>query len=243
MLSSEKRISVEPAHEPERTEFLFEPIQPPTLKDRVAAQIHVAILTGDLAPGARIVESRLAKQMNVAQTTVREAMQDLETQGLVVKYVNRETVVRTFTREDLESLFHLRIVLEGLAVEWAHPYASEETLAPLYQLAEGMRAAALRNAIPEFYEIDLRFHRKLWSLAQNEFLERALIPLSVGPIAFVLAGSPVPLKGNYVQVAGDHVDILDALKTTTPKGARKVMEEKLRSWHRLQLPGFRERNS
>jgi DNA-binding GntR family transcriptional regulator len=230
------------ACEPERAEFLFEPIQPPTLKDRVAAQIHIAILTGDLRPGARIVESRLAKQMNVAQTTAREAMQELETQGLVVKHVNRETLVRTFTREDLEKLFRLRVDLEGLAVECAHPYANEKTLQPLYRLADGMRTAAGRNAIPEFYEIDLKFHRKLWSLANDEFLERALTPLSVGPIAFVLAGSPVPLQGNYVQVANDHVDILNALKTKTAKEARKLMETKLRSWHELQLPGFRERS-
>jgi DNA-binding GntR family transcriptional regulator len=243
MLSTVKRTPAESATNPARPEFLFERIQAPTLKDRVAAQIRVAILTGDLAPGARIVESRLAKQMNVAQTTVREAMQDLETQGLVVKFVNRETVVRTFTRGDLEKLFRLRVELEGLTVECAHPHANEKMLQPLYDMAQAMLAAARRNAIPEFYEIDLKFHKKLWSLAHNEFLERALTPLSVGPIAFVLAGSPVPLKGNYVQVATDHIDILDALKTKTPKSARKVMEEKLRSWHQLQLPGFRERCS
>src|SRR5437667_7004539 len=119
---------------PERTEILFEPIRHPTLKDRVAARIVIAILSGDLTPGARVVESRLAKQMNVAQTTAREAMQDLETQGLVVKYVNRETLVRTFSREDLEKLFRLRVDLEGLAVECAHPHADEKTLQPLYQM-------------------------------------------------------------------------------------------------------------
>ena len=227
------------ASEPEPGGFLFVPVRAPTLKEKVAAQVHVAILTGDLAPGARIVETRLAKQMNVAQSTVREAIQDLETQGLLVKYPNRETLVRTFTRHDLEKLFRLRLELEGLVMELAQPNATVQALKPLYDLVDQMRTAARRDAIAEFYRLDLQFHRALWALTKNEFLERSVTPLSVGPIAFVLAGSPVPLKGNYVQVADDHAEILDALMRRTPKGARRFMEAKLRAWHKLQLRSLR----
>lgn len=227
------------ASEAAQAGFLFSPVRPPTLKEKVASQIHVAILTGDLAPGARIVETRLAKQMNVAQTTVREAIQELENQGLVVKYVNRETQVRKFTRRDIENLFRLRLELEGLAVELARPNANERTLKPLYALVDQMRHAARKNAITEFYKLDLEFHRSLWALSNNEFLEKSIAPLSVGPIAFVLAGSPAPLKGNYLQVADDHADILDALLKRTAKGARKYMQSKLRAWHRMQLRSLR----
>jgi DNA-binding GntR family transcriptional regulator len=220
--------------------FLFSPVRAPTLKEKVASQIHTAILSGDLAPGARIVETRLAKQMNVAQTTVREAIQDLENQGLVVKYVNRETQVRKFTRRDIENLFHVRLELEGLAVELAKQNAKEKTLEPLYLIVDQMRQAARKNAIAEFYNLDVKFHRALWALTGNEFLEKSIAPLSVGPIAFVLAGSPAPLKGNYLQVADDHAEILDALLRQTPKGARRYMQGKLRAWHKLQLRSLRD---
>lgn len=62
-------------------EFQFPPMRAATLKDQVARHIRTAILQSRLEPGARIVESRLAAQMQVAQTTVREAIQDLETRA------------------------------------------------------------------------------------------------------------------------------------------------------------------
>ena len=221
--------------DPSPGEFRFEPVRPPTLKERVAAQIRTAILRGDLAPGARIVESLLAKQMNVAQTTVREAIGELENQGLVVKFVNRETLVRRLLPADLKKLYRARITLEGLAVELAHAHATESGLRPLYSIIEDMRRAARKKDFPEFYQFDLRFHHALWDLANNEFLQRALSTLSVGPFAFVLAGSRAPLDVDYVRVAEDHRDILEAMKNSTAEAARKVMEEKLANWHRMQL--------
>ena len=78
----------------------------------------------------------------MAQTTVREAIQDLETQGFLVKLVNRETRVRTLSASDLADLFVLRVELEGLVMEMAHPRVTEEALAPLYEAAAAMQRAA-----------------------------------------------------------------------------------------------------
>src|SRR5580692_4781707 len=115
-------MSIESLLEP----FSFSPVKAPTLKDGVADHIRTAILTGGLAPGTRIVESKLAREMTVAQTTVREAIQDLANQGLLVKRVNRESLVRKLTVADLNDLFMLRMDLEGLAVELAHSRIDEK---------------------------------------------------------------------------------------------------------------------
>ena len=113
----------------------------------------------------------------------------------------------------------------------------EKALEPLYATVEQMRRAARVKNIPEFYRYDMFFHKQLGALAENEFLERALVPLTVGPIAFVLAGSTAPLEGNYVQVADDHTEILECFKEKTPQLARAVMEAKLRGWYQLQFGG------
>lgn len=220
---------------PDPIVFRFDPVRAPTLKERVAAQIRTAILRGDLTPGSRIVESQLAKQMNVAQTTVREAMAELANQGLVVKYVNRETLVRKLAPADLQKLYRLRVELEGLAAELAQPHANRKSLRPLYATVGQMRRAAARKDIAQFYEFDLIFHHQLAALTGNEFLERAIGTISVGPFAFVLAGFPSPLEANYIQVADDHAQILDVLRDGTPQAARKMIEEKLSSWHQIQL--------
>jgi hypothetical protein len=57
----------------------------------------------------------------------------------------------------------------------------------------------------------------------------------VGPIAFVLAGSNVPLAGNYVQVADDDAELLKCLLRGTALDARRLLEDKLRQWHELQI--------
>jgi DNA-binding GntR family transcriptional regulator len=152
--------------------------------------------------------------------------------------VNRESLVRKLTVADLNDLFLLRMDLEGLAVELAHSKVDEKMLLPLYETVEQMRRSARIKNLPQFYRFDITFHQRLSQLAKNEFLERALVPLSVGPIAFVLAGSGFPLDGNYVQVADDHAQILDAFKEETPKGARRVMETMLQSWHDMQMRAF-----
>ena len=152
--------------------FVFRSVQAPTLKDRIADHVLEAVLTGALPPGTRIVETQLAKQMDVAQTSVREALHDLVNQGLLVKRVNRDTLVRTLTDIDLEKLFRLRVELEGLAVELAHSKIMEKALEPLYATVEQMRRAARVKNIPEFYRHDLLFHKQLGTLADNEFLDQ-----------------------------------------------------------------------
>jgi DNA-binding GntR family transcriptional regulator len=209
------------------------------LKDRIAFQIEVAILTGSLKPGDRIVEAKLAKQMGVAQTTVREGIQDLVNQGFLSKRINRETVVRKLCVSDLNDLFRVRVELECLVIELAHSHVREEDLSALYQFVEQMRRAARVKNMFEFFRFDMAFHKHLGSLARNEFLERALVPITVGPVAFVLAGSQFPLEGDYVQVAEDHSDILDAFKEKTPHDARNLLTEKLTGWHQLQLHQLR----
>ncbi|MEW5979440.1 MAG: GntR family transcriptional regulator [Acidobacteriota bacterium] len=216
-------------------EFRFQPVQPTTLKERIALQIRQAIIKSDLRPGSRIVESKLAKQMNVAQTTVREAIQELESQGFVVKYVNRESVVRKFTVEDLAKLFRLRLELEGLAMELAHSNIRDNSRDALCRCIDQMRQSARDGSIADFYYFDLEFHRQLWALTNNEFVERALTSLTVGPLAFVLVGVPLPLPVDYEQVAEDHSDLVNALEGGTPAAARKLLETKLRHWNNIQM--------
>ncbi|MBL8227710.1 MAG: GntR family transcriptional regulator [Bryobacterales bacterium] len=217
------------------TEIRFTPVQAPTLKGRIASEIRGAILRGDLKPGNRIVESRLAKQINVAQTTVREALQELEAEGLVVKIINRETHVRKLTKADLVKLFQVRLELEGLAAELARANASGHDIEDLEETVEQMRRTARRLDITGFYRADMDFHRRMWAITRNDFLIRALEPLSIGPFAFVLAGAPLPETVDFEAIAADHAEIINVLRADSPKAARRLMEQKLRAWHEFQM--------
>src|SRR5438552_645682 len=97
----------------------FPAIEPISLKDLVTGAIREAILNGKLAPGARIVESRLAKQMRVGQSAVREALQELEFQGFAVRVANKGAFVTDFSLEDINQIYRVRMELEGFAGQLA----------------------------------------------------------------------------------------------------------------------------
>ncbi|HIQ04986.1 MAG TPA: GntR family transcriptional regulator, partial [Anaerolineae bacterium] len=92
---------------------------PSSLKERAYIALKSAILSLDLKPGQALVESDLAEQLGVSKTPVRDALQELEREGFVVRVPYKGTYVAQVNWKDIEEIFQLRAVLEGLAVRLA----------------------------------------------------------------------------------------------------------------------------
>ena len=97
------------------------------------------IIAGQLHPGERIVESRVARQLGVGQPTVREALVALEHQGLVVRKANQGCVVTTLTRAEICEILRIRAELEVLAVELAVENASDAGVRELIARARDLK--------------------------------------------------------------------------------------------------------
>ena len=102
-------------------------IKPVTLRHRIVEIIRQAITSGDLGPGDRVVELRLAKQLGVGNTAVREALFELERAGLVTRIPNKGSFITKMTWEDAQQIFRIRKELESLAVELALEHMSPPT--------------------------------------------------------------------------------------------------------------------
>src|SRR5882672_383310 len=113
-----------------------------SIADQIAEVLRNLIVGGDLNPGDRIVESRVAKQLGVGQPTVREALVALEHQGLVVRKTNQGCIVTTLTRNEISQILKIRGELEVLAVELAAEFATETEIAELLEITREMRSAA-----------------------------------------------------------------------------------------------------
>src|SRR5579859_3949017 len=87
----------------------------------VAAQLVAAIRDGELAPGQRLVETEFAKRLGVERTTMREALQRLEAQGLLSQERHRGFLVRAIDRRELRENYEARAALDGLASRLAAP--------------------------------------------------------------------------------------------------------------------------
>ena len=113
---------------------------------RVRDLLEEAILEGDLKPGERLRAEALAQRFGTSRTPIREALLQLEAQGLVDVEPNRGAVVRSFDRDDLFDLYQLRALLEPRAAALAAPRISEQDIEGLHALCEAEDHMAANEA-------------------------------------------------------------------------------------------------
>ncbi|MBM7783726.1 GntR family transcriptional regulator [Tenggerimyces flavus] len=134
----------------------------------IVRALRHAIEVGSLAPGDRLVERDLAERMGISRGPVREALRQLEQEGLVVSYPYRGTVVAEISAEEVEHLLvPLRLVLARFAVRHALARLTPADLSTLASLASSMRAAARVGDRAVVVETDVAFHELLLERAEQ----------------------------------------------------------------------------
>jgi len=204
-------------------------IQPISKKDQVIAAIKDAILSGAIGPGDQIVESRMAHELGSGIPLVREALVALEHQGFVQKTPYKGTTVTKLEPKQIQDNFQLRVELEPLAVEWARKNVTPGDIRDLRNLIARMKKAAAELDLDGFYQNDLEWHRKLWALSGNAYLEDVLERLVVPLFAFFVMKTSHE-KEAYIESAETHAKIVDALAGGTAAEVRDLMKESLSGW-------------
>ena len=138
------------------------------VKHTLAEQLRKEIVTGALAPGARIVEGKWAQKFGVAQGSIREAINILAQDGFVTKESGRSARVIHLSEKDVTQLYELRGALEGLAARLAA--ASQPECLELQAAVDGMRRAAAAGHADSLLDCDLRFHLELFELSGNPYV-------------------------------------------------------------------------
>lgn len=152
-----------------------------TLRENVADEIRMKILSGELASGARIVEQELASEFGVSRGPVREALRQLEEEGMVEYIRNAGCSVRQISSDDIYEIYYMRANYEMMAVRLYGKKFPKETLGRMEQLViqmQGLRDDAYR----EVFELDNRFHEQIIDLVPMKRLKKAWSDLSYGNI-------------------------------------------------------------
>lgn len=137
---------------------LFSPIEPRSMSQEVVDLLRQAIVSGQLDFGQHLTEASLSEQMKVSRIPIREALRQLEQEGMLVRFNNRGCFVITFSDQDVREVFSLRATLEGMAIAWATPQLSPADLAELGLLIAEQREAVLGRDYPRLAQLDMRFH-------------------------------------------------------------------------------------
>lgn len=194
--------------------------------------LREAIMNGDLEPGERLIEQKLASRLGIGQPTLREALKDLELEGFVRKTPKRGTYVTKLTKDDFRKSLEVRMTLEATAIERAAVRLSQGQLAALESCITGMQDAADAFVLADFHAHDVRFHEILWEAADNDFLKTALERSAFGLFAFVLLQREPGDRGEFRAAVQQHRDMLDGLRSGNPKTARKAfIDATLRFWN------------
>ncbi len=217
-----------------------------SLRNQVTACLVDAILAGELRSGERLIETQLAKQMGVAQATLRESLQELEHRGLVVKYDNRGTFVTSLTLKEVDEIYAVRLELEPMAGALACQRLTQEHAVELARLLDEIEREGQAEDFTELMKSDLAFHQLIWKVSDNAALEKALNLICAPLFVFYLVrlshfkhASPETLH-DFVRDQSQHSDMLTALKTRNPQEVRRVFRQTLEAFRELHIKHVRE---
>ena len=196
------------------------PLERRVFREEIREQLIEDILNGRLAPGARIVETKIAQQFGVSQGPVREALRDLELFGFVVSSPFRGTQVRRISTEELLEIYPIRAALEGVAARSAAVRIDQATLEHLEELIGTMREAAARDDHRGEADADHSFHHAIVKASGNHMLEHVWQTMRLS-ITTCLTTSIT--HRSLHEIAERHVAVLEALRSGDPDRAEAAV--------------------
>ena len=146
---------------------------PTTVKAHLVKTLRDAIIARKFKPGDRLNESKLARQYGVSRIPVREALQQLQEQGLVMNHPRRGMFVNILSDDDCQKINSLRIILEAEALKLCRARLTADGASKLESLVVQMENWSAGSEI-DAAALDLEFHRTIWNLSGNNFLEKIL---------------------------------------------------------------------
>lgn len=199
----------------------------PSLSSRVYEAIRDRLISGRHAPGERIVVDRLAEQLGVSPTPVREALARLLQEGLVREVAAGRLQVVPLTPRYVSDTFLVRGALEGLAAELAVPRLTDAQLTSLREALAATEAALAQGDTTVHVTTDALLHRLIGEAAGNEMLSRELGTLQVH-VDFIRSYSQRHEGEHMRRAHEEHLALLEALTCRDRAGARSLMEKHIR---------------
>jgi DNA-binding GntR family transcriptional regulator len=219
------------------------PTSPVHLSDTVTERLRRTIVEGRFSPGDRLREEQLAEALDVSRGPIRDALRELEREGLVVRRRNRGAIVASLSRADVEEVYSLRAAIEPLVCAWGAQNANEADWAELQAVIEGYRDLAATATPHEAADADLRFHDVVYRCAGHRRVLRLWQDLRPQVYIFLLARKYVGTTEFRDIMISKHGAILSAIKARDVEAARKEAMEHIEASYRRVIADFDDANA
>lgn len=205
-----------------------------SLRARVFATLEHDIINGEYKEGDTLNEIKLSQTLGVSRTPIREALMQLELEGLVETIQNKGAIVVGISMKDIEDIYAIRLHLEGWAAGLAATNMTDEEVVALEKVLELQEFYMTKNDTDRIWELDAEFHSMIYDACHNRTLRSMLKNLHNQ----IQRGRVLSLRveGRAGKSVEEHRRIVDAIKAHNTDQAEKLMREHLTN----ALSNFRE---
>ncbi|MCI7149952.1 GntR family transcriptional regulator [Coprococcus catus] len=182
-----------------------------SLRGQVFQEIREDILKGKFKENEELREATLGKELGVSRTPVREALRQLELEGLVHIIPNKGAYVTGITEKDVHDIYMTRSMLEGLCARWAAEHISEEQIQEMEEVLLLTEYHLDRGNAEQLAELDGKFHEVLYDASQSRILRHILSDFH--KYVQVARKRSVKKEDRAKKSLEEHREILNALRT------------------------------
>lgn len=170
------------------------------LREVVFKTLRQAILKGDLKPGERLMEMHLAEKLGVSRTPIREAIRQLELEGLVVMVPRKGAHVARITEKSMSDVLEVRLALDKLAVQLACDRINESQKQKLIEKKNEFEDAVTLGETDKIAKADVNFHDVIFEASGN---------MRLGQMVNNLAEQMYRYRFEYIKDANEHPNLID----------------------------------
>ncbi|WP_111429731.1 GntR family transcriptional regulator [Rhodobacteraceae bacterium DSL-40] len=202
--------------------------------DGAYARLLSELREGRLNPGDRLRETELAERLGMSRTPVREAIRQLEADGVVTHVPRQGACIRTLDYAEVMELYEMRSVLEGTAARLAARAASDIEIEELVNMNQQL---AKLGSAPEAFILNRQFHAALLDAAKNRFLARSIHALQKA--LMILGPTTLTEPDRAEKAVEEHFGILDAIKARDGAFAETAMRAHIEAAQRVRVRALR----
>ncbi|MCK5386445.1 MAG: GntR family transcriptional regulator [Gammaproteobacteria bacterium] len=199
---------------------------------QVADRLREQIYQHELTPGDAIDEMALCERFGISRTPLREALKVLNSEGLIELIPRRGSFVRSMDIEELNELFPVMVVLEGLCAREAVENCAAQDLQQLDKMHEKLESLAGQGDIDGYYEQNFVFHQAVQDLSGNKWLQRVIGDLR--KVLRLARHMQLTMPGRLEASLEEHRQIMQAFIKNDPDMADRNMQNHLKQqWFSL----------
>lgn len=210
------------------------------LRDIVFQTLRKAIITGELQPGERLMETQLGEKLGVSRTPIREAIRKLELEGLVVMVPRKGAQVAQFTEKDIQDVLEVRAALEALACKLTCKNMDDRVLLKLQLVIKEYEYAAEQGDIETMIQKDVEFHEAIFNATQNDKLVQLFNNLREQVHRYRIAYMKNTSQSETVNA--EHIEILEALKEGNEERVAELAAQHIHTQCESIMHFIREKN-